>query len=174
MHSSWNNFTAETLHKEVVHSRLNGPLYAVVWCVRYYVEFFWFVGIRQTTSCERSVQSRKRRRSVWSWETRTMNNARATWLDSFRAGTDSSYSKLIRLVHTCKCLSVESGWTWGSLVTLWHLYSTYSFFICRTWYWLWRAGTWWIKKDEDACVLIVLVPMIEYMYDIILQNFWFY
>lgn len=40
MHSSWNNFTAETLHKEVVHSRLNGPLYAVVCCVWYYVEFF--------------------------------------------------------------------------------------------------------------------------------------
>jgi len=34
------------------------------------------------------------------------NSARATWHDSFRAGTDSSYSKSIRSV--CVCLYVRA------------------------------------------------------------------
>ena len=35
-----------------------------------------------------------------------MIDVRATWLDSYRAGTDSLYNKLIRSVSPSVCLSV--------------------------------------------------------------------
>lgn len=70
------------------------------------LECCWLADVRQTISCERSAQFLKLRLLVWYSEIPTTIVVRATWLDSFRAGTDSSFNKSIRSVSLSKCLSV--------------------------------------------------------------------